>query len=146
MILPDVNVLVYAFKSTDPLQRVARTWLNDIVAGDSRFALSKLALGAVVRITTDPRAYAKAASLAEAFNFCNDLLSQPHCEVIEPGERHWNIFQRLCFDTNTRGRDTSDAWYAALAIEWGCEWVTFDRDFLKFPDLKCTILSSTGTA
>jgi toxin-antitoxin system PIN domain toxin len=144
VILPDVNVLVYAFKSNDSLQRVARAWLSDVVAGDSRFAVSKLALGAVVRITTDFRSYEKAVSLAEAFDFCNSLLAQPHCEVIEPGERHWDIFQRLCVDTNTRGRDTSDAWYAALAIEWGCEWVTFDRDFLKFPGLKCTILTASA--
>jgi len=57
-----------------------------------------------------------------------------------PGERHWDIFRDLCVATGTRGGDTTDAWYAALAIEWGCEWVTFDRDFLKFPGLKCTIL------
>jgi hypothetical protein len=34
----------------------------------------------------------------------------------------------------------SDAWYAALAIEWGREWVTYDRDFLKFRDLNCMVL------
>ena len=141
MILPDVNVLVYAFRANDPLHGVARAWLNDVMVGDARFALSKLTLSAVVRITTDSRGYRNPASLAEAFGFCDDLLIQPHCEVIEPGTRHWEIFRRLCIETNTRGRATTDAWYAALAIEWGCEWVTFDRDFLKFPGLKCTILS-----
>ena len=30
----------------------------------------------------------------------------------------------------------TDAWYAALAIEWGCEWITFDRDYARFPGLK----------
>ena len=43
-----------------------------------------------------------------------------------------------------RGGDTTDAWYAALAIEWGCEWVTFDRDFRRFPSLKCTILPASA--
>ena len=64
----------------------------------------------------------------------------PHCRIIEPSDRHWEIFYRLCTETSTRGPDVTDAWYAALAIEWGCEWVTFDRDFLKYPGLKCTIL------
>jgi predicted nucleic acid-binding protein len=27
-------------------------------------------------------------------------------------------------------------WLAALAIEWGCEWITFDHDFARFPGLK----------
>jgi predicted nucleic acid-binding protein len=30
----------------------------------------------------------------------------------------------------------TDAWYAALAIEWGCEWVTLDRDYARFPGLR----------
>jgi predicted nucleic acid-binding protein len=93
-----------------------------------------------VRIVTDRRAYPVPTTLSDAFAFCDSLLAQPNCEVIEPGERHWLIFQDLCVETGTRGGDTIDAWYAALAIEWGCEWVTFDRDFLKFPGLKCTIL------
>jgi len=28
------------------------------------------------------------------------------------------------------------AWYAALAIEHGCEWVTDDADFARFADLR----------
>ena len=140
MILPDVNVLVYAFRADDPSHHIARAWLNDVITGESRFALSKLALSAVVRITTEPRGHRTPASLADAFGFCEELLLQPHCEIVDPGARHWSIFQQLCISTNTCGRTVTDAWYAALAIEWGCEWVTFDRDFLKFPGLKCTIL------
>jgi toxin-antitoxin system PIN domain toxin len=144
VILPDVNVLIYAFRSDDPLHQIARTWLDGVVAGEARFALSKLALSAVVRITTASSGYRTAASLADAFGFCDDLLAQPHCETVEPGERHWGIFHQLCIETNTRGRMTTDAWFAALAIEWGCEWVTFDRDFRRFPSLRCTILPATA--
>ena len=88
----------------------------------------KLSLSALVRIATNPRSYPVASSLDDAFGFCDDLLKQPHCQLIEPGERHWEIFRRLCVETHTRGPDVTDAWYAALAIEWACEWVTFDRD------------------
>ena len=28
-----------------------------------------------------------------------------------------------------------DAWFAALAIESGCEWITTDRDYARFPGL-----------
>lgn len=142
MILPDVNLLVYAFRQDAPQHSLARVWLNSVVAGDARFAISKLGLWACVRIITNRRAYPAATPLADAFAFCDNLISQPHCEIIEPGERHWDIFRRLCIETGTRGADTTDAWYAALAIEWGCEWVTFDGDFLKFPELKCTLLKA----
>ena len=34
------------------------------------------------------------------------------------------------------GPRVADAWFAALAIEGGCEWITFDRDYSRFPGLK----------
>ena len=136
MILPDVNILIYAFRKDASEHALCRAWLERIVAGDAQFGISPLVLGAVVRITTGLRFTANPSSLEDAFGFCHDLLDQPHCQVVEPRDRHWGIFQRLCFETNTRGRRTTDAWFAALAIEWGCEWVTLDRDYARFPGLK----------
>lgn len=136
MILPDVNVLIYAFRSDVPEHTICGPWLHSVVAGDERFGLSPLALSAVVRVTTNAHAFRMPSSLDDAFGFCEDLLDQPHCQVVEPGERHWDIFKRICVATDTRGGLVADAWFAALAIEWGCEWVTFDRDFARFPGLK----------
>ncbi|HMR32344.1 MAG TPA: hypothetical protein PKA09_15430, partial [Geminicoccus sp.] len=60
----------------------------------------------------------------------------PHCVTVHPGERHWGIFRRLCLEANARGNLVPDAWFAALAIEWGCEWVTLDRGFGRYPGLR----------
>ncbi|MEX0852339.1 MAG: type II toxin-antitoxin system VapC family toxin [Bauldia sp.] len=136
MILPDVNVLIYAFRHDVPEHAVCRPWLNSVVEGNAQFGVSPLSLAAVVRITTHPRTHPSPSPVSQAFAFCNNLLGQPHCQVVEPGERHWGIFQRLCIDTNTKGPVVTDAWYAALAIEWGCEWITLDRDYARFPGLK----------
>ncbi len=136
MILPDVNVLIYAFRKDVPQHAVCRRWLASVVESDTRFGLSPVALSAVVRVTTNPRSYKMPSAIDEAFGFCEDLLGQPHCQIVEPGDRHWSIFKRLCGDTDTRGSRVTDAWFAALAIEWGCEWITFDRDFARFPGLK----------
>jgi uncharacterized protein len=106
------------------------------VSSDAQFGLSPIALAAVVRITTNFRAFKVPSGIEEAFGFCADLLAQPHCQVVEPGERHSDIFRRLCIETQTRGARISDAWFAALAIEWGCEWITLDRDYARFPGLK----------
>ncbi|TDR89557.1 type II toxin-antitoxin system VapC family toxin [Enterovirga rhinocerotis] len=136
MILPDVNVLIYAFRADSPHHERCRAWLTSIVLGGPRFGLSSLVLSAVIRITTSPRIFRTPSSLEEAFGFCEDLTSQPHAEAIEPGARHWDIFRRLCLDTATQGPRTTDAWLAALAIESGCEWITLDRDFARFPGLR----------
>ena len=136
MILPDVNVLIYAFRPDASHHVLCREWLQRTIESDAQFAVSRLALSAVVRISTDRRIYRNPASVEEVFSFCGFLLRQPHCQIIEPGERHWDIFKRLCVETETRGPNVTDAWFAALAIEWGCEWVTLDRDFARFPGLK----------
>jgi len=136
MILPDVNVLIYAFRRDVPQYSTCNIWLNQVVASDARFGMSPLALSAFVRVTTDQRVYNNPSPLDEAYAFADYLLGQPHCQIVKPGEQHWSIFKRLCIETDTRGRRVSDAWYAALAIEWGCEWITFDRDYARFPGLK----------
>ena len=136
MILPDVNVLINAFRPEVPEHERCRRWLQDIVDADARFGISPLALAAVVRVTTNRRAYPNPSSIEDAFNFCEALVGQPHCQIVEPGERHWDIFKRLCIETNTRGATVTDAWYAALAIEWGCDWITLDRDYARFPGLR----------
>ena len=142
MILPDVNVLIYAFRRDLPQHRVCRPWLARVVSGDERFGISPLVLSALVRITTNPRTFRMPSSIDEAFGFCEDLLRQPHCQVVDPGERHWEIFKRLCVDTDTRGSRVTDVWFAALAIEWGCEWITFDRDYARFPGLRWGVPSA----
>jgi hypothetical protein len=131
---PDVNVLINAFRRDVSQHQVCRSWLDAVVLGQSTFAVSPLVLSAVVRVTTGA-SYPSRSSLEEAFGFCRDLIGQPNCRLIEPGERHWSIFERLCVETNTMGPRVTDAWFAALAIEHGCEWVTLDRDYARFPGL-----------
>jgi toxin-antitoxin system PIN domain toxin len=137
LILADVNVLIYAFRRDTPRHAPCKAWLDGVVRGDARFGVSPLTLSAVARITTNPRAFVQPSTLDEAFGFCDDLLSQPHCEIIEPGKRHWSIFKRLCHEAQIRGPGVSDAWFAALAIEHACVWITYDRDFAKFSGLQC---------
>jgi uncharacterized protein len=139
MILPDVNVLIFAFRKDVPQHALCRPWLDAVILGDAQFGISPLVLSALVRITTNHRIHVRPSTLDEAFGFCEDLLVQPHCQIVEPGERHWQIFQRLCVETGVRGPMATDAYFAALAIEWGCEWVTLDRDYARFSGLKWSV-------
>ncbi len=74
--------------------------------------------------------------LRDALLFSNTLLSRPNCHKILPGERQWDIFTDLCRKVDAKGNLVQDAWFAALAIEHGCEWITFDRDYARFPGLR----------
>lgn len=135
MILPDVNVLIYAFRPGVPQHAQCHAWLQRVIESEEPFGLATLVLAAVVRVTTGPT-YALRSALEDAMGFCDDLIKQPHCRLVEPGPAHWSIFRRLCVETNTRGPLVTDAWLAALAIESGCEWITMDRDYARFPGLR----------
>lgn len=135
MTLADVNVLIYAFRRDSARHDACKAWLNGTVTGDRRFGVSPLALSAVVRVTTNARIFVQPSTSEEAFEFCANLLSQPHCEIVEPGERHWSIFQRICLEAKVRGPRVSDAWFAALTIEHACTWITYDRDYARFSNL-----------
>jgi toxin-antitoxin system PIN domain toxin len=136
VILPDVNVLLHAFRTDSSDHKHCNTWLNEVLNGDSRYAMSPQVLSAVVRVATHPRVFSQPSTLAEVIAFCDALMIQPHCVVLQPGVQHWSIFCRLCKEADARGNLVPDAWFAALAIESGCEWVTLDRDYARFHGLK----------
>jgi toxin-antitoxin system PIN domain toxin len=135
MDLPDVNVLIYAFRPETQRHALCKAWLERLAGSGAPFAISPLSLSAVARIVTTPRHYKNPSPKVEDFAFADELLRQPNCEAIEPGERHWAIFKRLCVDVGAEGPLIADVWYAALAIEHGCRFITFDRDFARFPGL-----------
>ena len=136
MILPDVNVLLYAFRSDAQGHDSHREWLQSVVSGPAAYGMSPQVLGSVVRIATHPRVFARPSRLEQAIAFSTALLDQPHCQVVQPGARHWGIFCDLCRHAHASGNLVQDAWLAALAIESGCEWITADRDYARFEGLR----------
>jgi toxin-antitoxin system PIN domain toxin len=133
--LADVNVLIYAFRRDSERHAVCKPWLDRVVEGAAQFGVSPLTLSALARVVTNPRIFIQPSSMREVFAFCDNLLSQPHCEIVSPGARHWTIFRRICLEAGVRGPLVADAWFAALAIERGCTWITYDRDYARFPGL-----------
>ncbi len=60
----------------------------------------------------------------------------PSAKLVVPGGNHWKIFETLCRESAATGSLIQDAWFAALAIESGCEWITADRDYARFKGLR----------
>lgn len=136
MVLPDVNVLVYAFRPDLAPHALNRRFLLDLLEGDEAFGLSGSVLSGFVRVVTHPRIFETPDPIEDALAFTETLRASERAVWIEPGPRHWEIFTRLCREANARGNLVPDAYFAALAIESGCEWVTTDRDYARFPGLR----------
>ena len=136
MILPDVNVLLYALRDDSVDHSRYLGWLEGVVNGDEAYGMSPQVLCSVARIATHPRIYVSPSRLEDALAFARVLLEQPTCTVVQPGVRHFSIFEDLCRKAAANGNLVRDAWFAALAVESGCEWVTTDGDFARFSGLR----------
>lgn len=136
MILPDVNVLVYAFRQDGPEYPMYRHWLESTVGSDAAFGLADLVLSGFLRVVTHPRVFSYPTPIRTALAFTEELRAMPNAVPVSPGPRHWSIFHRLCSNAGAKGNLVPDAFLAALAIESGSEWITTDRGFSRFPGLR----------
>jgi uncharacterized protein len=135
MKLLDVNVLIYAHREESPEHAAYADLVRKMAEGPSAFGLSEAVLSGFVRIVTNPRVFQQPTPPEVALEFCERLRRRPQAVVLRPGERNWRIFRDLCRALPARGKLVADAWHAALAIEHGCEWISTDGDFARFPFL-----------
>ena len=136
MILTDVNVLVCAHREDAPDHAAYRAWLENVVNGDEAYGVSGLALSGFVRVVTHAKVFNHPSPVAAALAFADQLRESPNSVRVDPGPRHWPIFRRLCLEVRAKGNLVPDAFFAALAIESGCEWITTDRDYSRFAGLR----------
>lgn len=136
MRLADVNILVYAFRADAPNHLPHRKWLEHMVDSAEAYAVSDHVLAGFLRVVTHPRVFHPPTPVDAALAFVEAFRDRPNAVRIVPGSRHWDIFTRLCQTAGARGNLVPDAWLAALAIEHGCEFMTNDRDFARFPELR----------
>jgi toxin-antitoxin system PIN domain toxin len=135
VIIPDVNVLLYAFDEALPHHEAYAAWLTDLVTGQTPFGLSELVAFGFLRIATNPRIMERPATTGQALDFLAEIQGRPNCRMLRPGPQHVTLFTDLCRHLELRGNLVSDAHHAALAIEHGGIWATSDADFERFPDL-----------
>lgn len=136
MILLDVNVLLAAHRADHPHHELVRPWLDELVAGGEPFGTLDVVWASFIRISTNRRIFTLPTPLADAFAFARAIRDQPQHVPIAPGDRHFDLFERLCRDADALGDLAFDAYLAAFAIEQGCALASLDRDFARFPSLR----------
>ena len=137
MLLPDVNVLIYAHvKDSVPNHAEYAAWITRMATGPEPFALSVLVISGFIRVVTNPRVFNPPSTLDRSFAFVDSLLKRPQARIVGPGPNHMDIFERLCRESGATGKLVADAQHAAVAIEHGCTMVSTDSDFSRFPALR----------
>jgi hypothetical protein len=132
MLMPDVNILVYAHRSDERRHIAYRDWLEELVNGAEPFALSVLVAVAFVRIVTNPKIFGEPTPLSTAISCVENLAAHPHCRRVALAPDHLEQVAALCRAAGAAGKLVADAQHAAVAMSEGCTWVSADRDFTRF--------------
>ena len=136
MIIPDLNLLVYAHNAADPRHPAARQWWEDCLNGDEPVGLAWVTVLGFVRLTTHRQVLVSPLTVERAVSLAEEWLAQDVVRVLVPGRDH----ARLCFGflrkLGVAGNLTTDAHLAALALEYQAELHSTDTDFARFSGLR----------
>jgi toxin-antitoxin system PIN domain toxin len=136
VIIPDVNLLLYATVTGFPKHEPARAWLEDVLNGAALVGLTSPALFGYIRIATSGRVFTSAMSVADATDRVRLWLAQPNVRFLVPGPGHLEIALGLLDGIGAAENLTTDAQLAAYAIELDADLCSNDTDFARFPGLR----------
>jgi len=136
MIVPDINLLVYAYNLDAPRHVHARRWLENLLSGKTPVGFPWVVVHGFIRIMTHPRVMMRPLKPEQAVEHVQSWLRVPITSIIEPGRRHLAILGELLGRIGAAGSLTTDAVIAALALEYQAELHSNDTDFMRFPGLR----------
>ena len=137
MIIPDVNILVYAFRSDTPQHSRARAWLEGVRESPEPLGLPDTVLTGFLRLVTNRKIFSEPAEMSEALSFTSALRQSPNCRTIHPSSAAWERFAAFAArDPYIVGNLVPDAWLASIAISSGARLATADAGFARFERLR----------
>ena len=136
MILPDVNVLVYAARTDTPECARYREWLESSLMGPEPVAIASPVVASFLRVVTNPRVFARPSTLDDALGFVEAVLAAPAAVVPALSERLVSMLAEVCRAAGATADRVPDAYLASLALDLDAELITADRGFSRFEGLR----------
>lgn len=136
MIVPDINLLLYAYDSASPFHSKAAAWWQTCLSGSEPVGLAQVVVFGFMRIVTNGRVFKNPMTPNEAADYVRSWQSQPVVQILEPRADHVGQVLKLLETLGTAGNLVTDAQIAALAIEHAAVLHTADADFLRFRGLR----------
>lgn len=136
MILPDANLLLYAYDAESPFHSKSAVWWSRLLSGTEPVGLCPAVLFAFVRISTSARAYTHPLTIQEATAHVADWLEQPNVALVETEREDINRAFTLLLEAGTGGNLTTDAQIAALSLRLGATVHTVAADYARFTGIR----------
>ena len=136
MIVPDVNMLVFAYHEESPYHNAARSWWEGLVNGNETVGIPWAVTTGFMRLIANPRVLATPMSPSAALGRVKIWFWYPHIQPIDPGAEHLTHLQNILDAVGRSANLVPDAHIAALAIEHRAVLHSHDSDFGRIPGLQ----------
>ncbi|NQW99475.1 type II toxin-antitoxin system VapC family toxin [bacterium] len=136
MIVPDINLLIYAYNDQASQHAEAKVWWETLLNGKAPVGLTWLAISGFIRLSTHPRVLTHPLPVTQSTGIVRGWLTQAPVRILQPGLKFQEIFLRQLEHVGVGGNLTTDAQFAALAIEHQAELHSCDADFGRFAGLR----------
>ncbi len=136
MIVPDLNLLLYAHNDGVPFHDDARRWWEASVNGTERVGVPWAVATGFVRLLTHPMVMVNPATPATAAGYVEEWFRLPNVMPLNPGRDHLALFRQCLAAAGVGANLVTDAHLAALAMEYQAELHSNDTDFSRFPGLR----------
>ncbi len=136
MILPDANLLLYAYDQSSPFHPKAAAWFENIMSRPGPVILLPAVVFGFVRISTHPRIFTSPLSVAEASAHVHSWLGRKQVRLHDMLLEDVNAALSLLESAGTAGNLTTDAQIAAVALRLDAEVHTADLDFGRFAGVR----------
>ncbi len=136
MIVPDVNLLIYAHNEVARAHDKARMWWEDLVTREQPIGLPWAVAFGFIRLVTHPAVMRQPLAVEHAVSLVEEWLAQDCVRILDPGPRHLATAKHLFAAAGIGASLTTDVHLAALAIEHQAELHSNDTDFARFPGLR----------
>jgi toxin-antitoxin system PIN domain toxin len=136
VIIPDINLLVFAYNSDAPFHEEAKDWWESCLSSRGAVGLPWAVILGYVRVMSSNAVFPEPMEAPEAIANVRSWLDCPQTQIVTPGPRHLEILADIMGSARASGRLTTDAHLAALAIETQAELHSNDVDFARFHGLR----------
>ena len=136
MIVPDSNLLVYAYNDGAPQHNDARQWWEELINGDEVIGLPWAVTIGFVRLMTNPSFVRSPITPVAAVDHVRDWFRFSVVTTITPGPGHSALFRQNLAVPGSGTKLVPDAHIAAVAMEYDAEVHSADRDFRRFPNIR----------
>lgn len=136
MIIPDINLLVYAYDESSPFHKKAKAWLSSLLNGREEVGFALVSVLGFIRISSNPKIFENPLSPPAACEIASSWLASPQAAMLAPTNKHLPILQGLLEKSHASSGLTTDAHIAAIAIEHHGIVHSNDEDFRRFENLR----------